>query len=103
MNSTDVVTVKPAERMRAQFQAQLPYVVVMDGRDTEISLDDSVDAVFVTRAFHWFDVPAALAEIYRVLIRGAVLDCHGTRGTSPLSGWHASVVRCSGTFIIPTW
>src|SRR6185437_4311336 len=35
--------------------------------------DDSVHAVLVAQAFHWFDVPAAAAEIHRVLIPGGGL------------------------------
>jgi SAM-dependent methyltransferase len=35
--------------------------------------DASADAVFVGQAFHWFDAPAALAEIARVLVPGGAL------------------------------
>lgn len=35
--------------------------------------DASVDAVVVAQAFHWFDIPAAAAEIDRVLVPGGGL------------------------------
>ena len=35
--------------------------------------DSSADAVAVAQAFHWFDAPAALAEIHRVLKSGGKL------------------------------
>ena len=41
---------------------------VLAGRAEAIPLEDeSVDAVFVGQAFHWFDKPRALAEMARVL------------------------------------
>jgi SAM-dependent methyltransferase len=35
--------------------------------------DQSVDAVIVAQAFHWFDAPVALEEIHRVLVDGGRL------------------------------
>jgi SAM-dependent methyltransferase len=35
--------------------------------------DDSIDAVVVAQAFHWFDAPGALSEIARVLKPGGAL------------------------------
>jgi len=57
-----VVAVEPDERMRAQFDGE-----VLAGTAESIPLpDDSVDAVFVGEAFHWFDAEHALAEVGRV-------------------------------------
>ena len=62
---TDVVAVEPDDEMRAYLPGALA------GSAEAIPLaDDSVDAVFVGEAFHWFDAPRALAEIARVLRPG---------------------------------
>lgn len=64
----DVTAVEPVDGMRAQLRSVLPEVRVLEGTSEEIPLPDaSVDAVTVAQAFHWFDAPAALAEIARVL------------------------------------
>jgi len=63
-----VVAVEPVDGMRAQLVTAVPGVEVVDGAAESISLpDSSVDVVTVAQAFHWFDAPAALAEIARVL------------------------------------
>jgi SAM-dependent methyltransferase len=47
---------------------------MLDGTAEAIPLGDaSVDAVTVGQAFHWFDGPAALGEIHRVLRPGGAL------------------------------
>ena len=52
----------------------VPAVEVLDGTAERMPLADaSVDAVLVAQAFHWFDVPAAAAEIHRVLAPGGGL------------------------------
>ena len=69
-----ITAVEPSSSMRATFVAQTPGVVVLDGSDAAISLDDaSVDAVFAAQAFHWFDPARALPEIRRVLVPGGGL------------------------------
>ncbi|HEX4866728.1 MAG TPA: methyltransferase domain-containing protein [Acidimicrobiales bacterium] len=71
---TDVVAVEPVSAMRAQLAAVVPEVEVLDGLGEEIPVPDaSVDVVTVAQAFHWFDAPAALAEIARVLRPGGRL------------------------------
>jgi len=58
----EVVAVEPDERMRALHDTALA------GSAEAIPLDDqSVDAVFVGEAFHWFDTAAAIGELARVL------------------------------------
>jgi SAM-dependent methyltransferase len=65
-----VVAVEPVDAMRAK----LAGVEVLDGTAEAIPLPDaSVDVVTVGQAFHWFDPPAALAEIDRVLRPGGGL------------------------------
>jgi SAM-dependent methyltransferase len=57
-----VVAVEPDERMRALHDEAIA------GSAEAIPLEDeSVDAVFVGEAFHWFDPEAAIPEIARVL------------------------------------
>jgi len=69
-----VVAVEPAAGMREQLAARLPQVEVHDGTAERIPLPDaSVDAVTVAQAWHWFDEPAAAAEVARVLRPGGTL------------------------------
>jgi SAM-dependent methyltransferase len=66
-----VIAVEPVAEMRAVLPAS---VEVLDGAAEAIPLgDSSVDLVTVAQAFHWFDGPAALAEIHRVLRPGGRL------------------------------
>jgi ubiquinone/menaquinone biosynthesis C-methylase UbiE len=63
-----VVAVEPVEGMRAQLLEVVPGVEAVDGSAESIPLPDaSVDVLTVAQAFHWFDAPAALTEIARVL------------------------------------
>lgn len=69
-----VVAVEPADGMRAQLVARLPQVEVHAGTAEAVPLPDaSVDAVTVAQAWHWFDEPAAAAEVARVLRPGGTL------------------------------
>lgn len=69
-----VLAVEPAEGMRAQLVAALPQVEVHGGTAEAIDLPDAcVDAVTVAQAWHWFDEPAAAAEVARVLRPGGTL------------------------------
>jgi ubiquinone/menaquinone biosynthesis C-methylase UbiE len=64
-----VTGVEPSASMRASFRSSSAGMEVLDGSDVSIPLDDdSIDAVFVAQAFHWFDAPRALKEIHRVLV-----------------------------------
>jgi SAM-dependent methyltransferase len=70
----EVVAVEPVPGMRAQLAAVAPGVEVLDGTAEALPLpDESVDAVTVAQAFHWFDPPVALAEVRRVLRAGGHL------------------------------
>jgi SAM-dependent methyltransferase len=66
-----VTAVEPVAEMRAVLPAS---VTALDGTAEAIPVEpESVDLVTVAQAFHWFDGPAALAEIHRVLRPGGRL------------------------------
>jgi ubiquinone/menaquinone biosynthesis C-methylase UbiE len=70
----EVTAVEPLANMRAELERALPGVRAVAGTAERIPLPDaSADALLVGQAFHWFDAPAALAEIARVLVPGGVL------------------------------
>jgi SAM-dependent methyltransferase len=67
----EVVAVEPGDEMRAVLEARTPGAVSRAGTAERIPVTDGwADAVFVADAFHWFDAPAALLEISRVLRSG---------------------------------
>ena len=69
-----VIAVEPLDGMRAILERVVPEAEALPGSADAIPLaDDSVDAVFVGEAFHWFGTDSAVAEIARVLKRGGVL------------------------------
>ncbi len=69
-----VVAVEPLGEMRAILAARAPEARVLAGAAEALPLADaSVDAVTVGAAFHWFDQPAALEQIARVLRAPGVL------------------------------
>jgi SAM-dependent methyltransferase len=70
----DVAAVEPVEEMRERLVETVPGVRALGGTAEAIPLEDeSMDAVTVGQAFHWFDGEAALAEIHRVLRPGTRL------------------------------
>jgi ubiquinone/menaquinone biosynthesis C-methylase UbiE len=69
-----ITSVEPDGRMRAVLAERTGGVCVLDGRGEAIPLpDSSVDAVFVSTAWHWFDPALAIPEIARVLRDGGRL------------------------------
>ncbi|TFV56811.1 class I SAM-dependent methyltransferase [Mycobacterium sp. PS03-16] len=70
----DVVAVDPIPEMLEVLTRSLPDTPALLGTAEEIPLaDDSVDAVLVAQAWHWFDTDRAVAEIARVLRPGGRL------------------------------
>lgn len=66
-----VTAVEPDDEMRALIPAGAHPLA---GTAEDIPLPDaSVDAVFVGQAWHWFDIPRAVAEVHRVLRPGGTL------------------------------
>jgi SAM-dependent methyltransferase len=73
-HAQDVVAVEPLDGMRRVLERRLPHVRAVAGTAEAVPLPDgAVDAVFVAEAFHWFDLPRAVAEIARVLRPGGWL------------------------------
>ena len=67
----DVAAVEPVDAMRQRLVETIPGVKAVPGTAEAIPLEDeSMDAVTVAQAFHWFDGDTALAEIHRVLRPG---------------------------------
>ena len=67
----EVVAVEPNDEMRGVLAGRSPGVRVLAGTAERMPLpDDCADAVFVGDAFHWFDGPAAVAELARVVRAG---------------------------------
>ena len=70
-----VIAVDPSPAMLAQLRQALPDVDARTGTAEAIGVPDGwADAVTVAQAWHWVDVPAACAEIARVLRPGGHLS-----------------------------
>jgi SAM-dependent methyltransferase len=64
-----MTAVDPSASMREIFERVDTDVVVLDGSDVQIPLQNKcVDVVFAAQAFHWFDESRSLEEIHRVLV-----------------------------------
>jgi ubiquinone/menaquinone biosynthesis C-methylase UbiE len=70
----ELVAVEPVAAMGQRLIQAVPEARLLYGTAEKLPLDDeSVDAVTVAQAFHWFDAKAALREIHRVLRPGGGL------------------------------
>lgn len=64
----NIIAIEPVDGMRKKFQTLFPEVQIMFGTAEEIPLEScSVDFVLCAQAFHWFNAPVAIQEIYRIL------------------------------------
>jgi ubiquinone/menaquinone biosynthesis C-methylase UbiE len=70
-NDNPVIAIEPNAEMRALSEQLLPTWPRLEFRDATAEAtglpDASIDMVAAGRAFHWFDVPRALAEFRRIL------------------------------------
>lgn len=70
-NGNSVIAIEPNAEMRTscdELLTQWPHLQLRDGTAEATGLlSHSVDLVSAGRAFHWFDVPRALAEFRRIL------------------------------------
>lgn len=63
-----VVAVEPVEAMRRTLAQLVPGIEILEGTGEALPLPDaSADVVTAAQTAHWFDGPAAFAEIARVL------------------------------------
>ena len=89
-----VVAVEPHTEMRDALATAAPRAELLAGVAEAIPLTgQSVDAVFVGSAFHWFDAGRALPEIARVLRPGGALGLIIGRWDRTASAWGRKVDR----------
>jgi len=69
-----VIAVEPGDAMLGELRRVVPGVEAVRGAAEAIPLeDDSVDAITVGQAFHWFRQDEAVPELHRVLRRGGAV------------------------------
>ena len=89
----DVVAVEPQSALREVLALGIGGERVLDGTAEEIPLpEQSVAAVTVADAFHWFDQSAALTEIQRVLRPGGGLAVLATVPGNLDASWASELV-----------
>jgi ubiquinone/menaquinone biosynthesis C-methylase UbiE len=104
----EITAVEPNGRMRAVLAERTEGVRVLDGRGEVIPLPDaSVDGVFVSTAWHWFDPALAIPEIARVLRDGGRLGVIWTsrdRADDCGANWTCSgYLQCPGSPRVGRW
>ena len=96
----DVVAVDPIAEMLEMLRKSLPDTPALLGTAEEIPLaDNSVDAVLVAQAWHWFNPERAIPEVARVLRPGGRWVWCGTPATSGSAGCASWVASSAATAI----
>jgi SAM-dependent methyltransferase len=96
-----VVAVDPIPEMLDRLSTSLPDTPALLGTAEEIPLpDDSVDAVLVAQAWHWFDPERAVKEVARVLRPGGRLGLVWNNRDERL-GWVKDLGRIIGHEVDP--
>lgn len=93
----DVVAVDPIAEMLELLRSSLPRTRALLGTAEEIPLpDNSIDAVLVAQAWHWFDPAQAIPEVARVLRPGGRLGLVWNTRDERL-GWVRELGRIIGS------
>lgn len=93
-----LIAVEPVEAMRDRLRVELPGVEALEGVAEQLPLpDQSVDAVVIAQAFHWFDGARALAECHRVLRPGGWLALVWNERDERI-GWVSELTRIMAPF-----
>ncbi|NGY59525.1 class I SAM-dependent methyltransferase [Lentzea sp. NEAU-D13] len=94
-----VTAVEPNEQMLSELVRRVHDVRALPGHAEHIPVpDQTVDAVFVGTAFHWFDQVKALPEIARVLRPGGVLAALWISPDPDLE-WYTEFERASASSV----
>jgi SAM-dependent methyltransferase len=89
-----VIAVEPHTGMREALETAAPQAEVLAGVAEAIPLtSESVDAVFVATAFHWFDPARALPEVARILRPRGALGIVWSKWVRDTPPWAAEVDR----------
>lgn len=97
----DVVAVDPIPEMLELLSSSLPDTPALLGTAEDIPLsDNSVDAVLVAQAWHWFDPERAIKEVARVLRPGGRLGLVWNNRDERM-GWVKDLGRIIGHEVDP--
>ncbi len=98
-----VIAIEPNAGMRARAAAH-PHVEWRDGTAEATGLEDqSVDLIVACQAFHWFEVPAAVAEFRRVARGRAALLQYERDERDAFTKSYGDVVRAYATDQTEWW